>query len=89
VTSVVRGSGIPAATLLVILVLASPSFARSKNRSAIHLELAQLEQALKAGDVATAQSVATAIYQQDTVVVSPQAAAPGIIIDRALATESG
>jgi tetratricopeptide (TPR) repeat protein len=87
-SDVVRSSGVPAAILLVILLLAPASFARSKNRSAIHSDLAQLEEALKAGDLSTAQSVATAIYQQDTAVAAVQAPAPDIIIDPALATES-
>jgi tetratricopeptide (TPR) repeat protein len=84
----VRVAFVAFGVVVSLAALATPAFARSKNRSAAHADLAQIEQALKAGDLATAQSVATAIYQQDTTVASPQAPAVDVIIDPALATES-
>ena len=86
----VRGSGILAAILIVALV-ASPAFARSRNRSTGYVvpsQIQQLDAALKSNDVDLAQAIAGAYYQQATNAPALQSPDPTVIIDPVVAAQS-
>jgi hypothetical protein len=77
--------------LLLVLLLASPAFARSRNRSTGHVvpsQIQQLDAALKSNDVDSAQAIATAYYQQATNAPSLQSSDPTVIIDPVVAARA-
>ncbi len=77
-----------AVSLVAICLLASPAFARSKNRTPLDQSLVPLETALKANDLEAAQLAATLIYQQSTNTLALQSSDPTVIIDPVMVAQA-
>jgi outer membrane protein assembly factor BamD (BamD/ComL family) len=78
-------------TILILLLLAVPTFARSKNRSPgdqDSLQIQQLAATLKSNDVDAAETLATVIYQQATNTVALQPSDPTVIVDPTLVSQT-
>ncbi len=77
------------ATVGVVAVLvASPAFARSKNRTPLDQNVAPLAAALQANDLDAAQLAATLIYQQATNTLALQSSDPTVIIDPVMVAQA-
>src|ERR1051326_5567182 len=78
-------------TVLCFSFIASPSFARSRNRSGSYQTVAgigPLDAALESNDVVSAQTIAAAIYQQATNAPVLASTDPTVIIDPVMAAQS-